>query len=78
MSNLPEIGLVAITYFPPGADGRLREEGFRQSLRSWSRHLDYEGDIVLYHANDGPACEAYGEWGQRTVSLGHPLNGAGA
>ncbi len=72
------INLLALVYFPPGVPGQLREAGFRESLLSWKKHLQYDGDLNLLLVNDGPALLAYSEWGGTQQSLGHTRNGIGA
>lgn len=75
---IPAISVLVAVYFPPGPDGVLREEGFRQSLKSWGWHLVYEGQLSLVVVNDGPELPRFGEWWGPQQLLGHERNGLGA
>ena len=59
---MPLLNLLATLYFPPGDEGELRERGFRESLTSWHRNLEYKGPIQLVVVNDGPALQHFREW----------------
>lgn len=78
MSELLEITLMVAVYFPPGEPGRIRQSGFRESLRSWQANLYYEGDLSLLVVNDGPALADWPEWQGPQRALGHPRGGLGA
>ena len=75
---MPLLNLLATLYFPPGDEGELRERGFRESLGSWYRNLEYKGPIQLVVVNDGPALQHFREWPGQYLSLGHRRNGVGA
>lgn len=49
----PPITALCTTYFPPGAEGALRERVAEDVVATWERHLSYDGEIRLHVADDG-------------------------
>jgi hypothetical protein len=48
-SGLPAVTLVMTTYFPD----KRRKKVAEKTLRSWQRHLKYQGELRLHVADDG-------------------------
>ena len=76
----PDISVLVAVYFPPGPEGALREEGFKQSVKSWGWNLLYDGKLApLIVVNDGlePPARLGVWWGAQRL-LGHERGGLGA
>lgn len=58
--NHPPVIIMMTTWAPEGIVGEMRALSAKIALESWSKNLEYAGEIRLHVADDGSTYESYG------------------
>lgn len=57
--NLPKVSIVMTTWAPDSLVGISRRSSAEKAIRSWKKHLKYDGELHLHIADDGSTLPEY-------------------